>query len=231
MCLALQAQRRAVDELTAENADVMFFAAIMFTVRSFTDLWNRPLEPYSPPTQWLYVGRGGGAIMQAARNMLQNHQQTSKSQSNVKKITDFQSMSNRNNQLNGDNCMLYSHLLLPCEDLRDIKILEAYKGTIDILRSIKAAIVKGERHHVLIKPLVSFPSSMPTMFADLVEEKRPRALVILAHYFALLAQAQLNLWWVGDIPEREIRAIQKFLPPEWQKLMVEPLAVFGRTPV
>ncbi|KJK86263.1 hypothetical protein H633G_09884 [Metarhizium anisopliae BRIP 53284] len=51
--------------------------------------------------------------------------------------------------------------------------------------------------------LVVFPLLVDARFVDMVDEKRPRALVVMAHYFALLAMLR-GFWWVGDAGPREI---------------------------
>jgi hypothetical protein len=59
-------------------------------------------------------------------------------------------------------------------------------------------------------------------FIDSVEERRPRALVVLAHYFGLLARFR-NFWWIGQAGPREVRAIQQIVEDEWQEMMEWPL--------
>ena len=70
--------------------------------------------------------------------------------------------------------------------------------------------------------LLLFPYLVQKGFIDLVQEQRPRALVILAHYFGLLAQFK-DIWFIGDTASREVRAIQSALSKEWQDLMAWPL--------
>ena len=61
-------------------------------------------------------------------------------------------------------------------------------------------------------------------FVDLVEEQRPRALVILANYFALMAMLR-SFWWIGDSGPRELQAIIEVVPEEWQGLLRWPKQV------
>jgi hypothetical protein len=46
----------------------------------------------------------------------------------------------------------------------------------------------------------------------------------MAHYFALLAMLR-GFWWVGDAGPREVRAIVKQLPSEWQGALEWPLEI------
>jgi hypothetical protein len=61
-----------------------------------------------------------------------------------------------------------------------------------------------------------------------VEEKRPQALLILAHYFALMARYP-SVWWIGKTPKREIQGIRDILPHEYQELMRWPSMMAGLT--
>ncbi|CAI4216709.1 unnamed protein product [Parascedosporium putredinis] len=53
---------------------------------------------------------------------------------------------------------------------------------------------------------LAFPATVARRFVELIELKRPRALVILACFFALLKRAQ-HLWWIDGVPRREIMGV------------------------
>ena len=57
-----------------------------------------------------------------------------------------------------------------------------------------------------LRRLILFPSLCPPSYIDLVSQSRPRALVILAQYFALLAEFG-DVWWVGKLMGREVRGV------------------------
>jgi hypothetical protein len=229
MCLALQAQRKAVANLTIENSDAVCFAALLLLVRTFTDLWGRPLDPYRPPTEWLRIGRGGTAVLKAVQTALSNHKQLSQPPTNLGEAIGVPPVFKWNNLVTRENRIPFSHFLNTCEELGDAETLEAYESTLSILGSIHNAIANVEPPHAVARRLVAFAMYIPKTFVDFVDEQRPRALAILAHYFSLLVQAQQSLWWIGNIPQREIQAIQKVLSPEWQDMIREPVAVAART--
>ena len=74
--------------------------------------------------------------------------------------------------------------------------------------------------------MMAFALLVPRKFVELVGVKRPRALVVLAHFFAL-ASDMGDIWWVGEIAKREVLGIHRRLPSEWQSLMVSPLKSIG----
>lgn len=59
---------------------------------------------------------------------------------------------------------------------------------------------------------LAFPASVSRRFLDLVEEKRPRALAILACFFALLKRMD-NVWWLDNVARREVTGIVSMLEP------------------
>jgi hypothetical protein len=228
--LALQAQRKAVANLSIENSAAVCFSALLLVVRTFTDLRRRPLDPYRPPTEWLRMGRGTGAVLVAVRTLIANHKQPSQPPTNPGEVVGVPPIFKWTNLVTRENRIPFSHLLSTCDELEDAETLGAYESALSILGSIHNAITNAEPHYALARRLVSFPMYVPTKFVDLVDEQRPRALVILAHYFFLL-QRQEFLWWINNIPRREIQAIQRVLSPEWQDLIREPVVAAARTPL
>jgi len=61
-------------------------------------------------------------------------------------------------------------------------------------------------------------------FIFLVGEQRPRALVVLAHFFAFLVDFR-GVWWVGGIGGREVRGIEGVVGGEWRGEMGWPVRV------
>ena len=85
---------------------------------------------------------------------------------------------------------------------------------------------------VTCRCVLVLPSRCPGRFVELVEEKRPRALVILAHHFAALTLIKADYWWSRGVAERQIRLIYRLLPTAWKGMMEFPLQCisdFGRT--
>lgn len=103
------------------------------------------------------------------------------------------------------------------------EIQEAYEHTLSFIGNIQVAIDGGiEGHGEILRRCVGFPGLIPKKFFDLIEEGRPRALVILAHYFAYLARFK-DIWWVSDAGSREVRAIGDVVGAVWIDAMRWPL--------
>jgi len=118
---------------------------------------------------------------------------------------------------------------IPSNDTWDHETREAYEKALSYIGSIQSAIDKGEPMYVTYRRVQCFAVFVPRRFIDLAEEQRPRALVILAHFFAAVCQLP-SIWWTGDgegdsepTSKREIRAISGVLPAEWQSQLIWPL--------
>lgn len=59
---------------------------------------------------------------------------------------------------------------------------------------------------------LAFPAAVSKRFVQLVESKRPRALAIVACFFALLKRMD-NVWWLGDVSRREVMGLVSLFEP------------------
>lgn len=229
--MALREQHKAVSQLSGENADALCFTSLMILIDTFATLQERGLEPYSPPIEWMQMGRGAGAVFKTALENLEDDK-TAKikvlinapaGNSNSSK-EDIHSEQNRKSFLG----LLNHHPQLsqgPIE-IWDMDTREAYEDTLSVIGSIDRAINNQEAVWGVCRRLITFVFFISRRFVEFVEQGRPRALVILAHYFALASQYKF-VWWMGNSAEREIWAIHRVLPPEWQDYIHWPLSVVG----
>lgn len=73
-----------------------------------------------------------------------------------------------------------------------------------------------------------FPFTVPGGFIEDVREERPLALIILAHFFAVISntEALQYLGNTGDdvtVSRREVVAIRRSLQERWDQLMIWPM--------
>ncbi|KAF9876509.1 C6 zinc finger protein [Colletotrichum karsti] len=54
---------------------------------------------------------------------------------------------------------------------------------------------------------LAFPATVSKRFIELLEERRPRALIILACFFALLKGYESAVWWLQGVARREVMGI------------------------
>lgn len=212
---ALQTYRPALSKLSPETADAACFTAILLLVDAFAVLQHRELGTYEPPNQWLRIVRGARTVFEDSYSLAKT-----RSSSIMTIVSSFPGEKTPDIE---HGARLLAHLLQPCagEPLQSGLVTEIYKQTVRHLGSIHVATMSQEEPLALCRRLMSFPCLVPPLFLDLVEQKQPRALVMIGHFFALSIYIK-HLWWVGDTPYREVQAIRGQLPVEFQHLMVWP---------
>ena len=244
--LALRSHREAVTCLNADvvdpdSVDAVFFTSVLIVLDTFAALQDRVQgQSYDPPMQWLRMSND-------AWNMFDLVWQSIKDDStaavtaiirSARILSDYDSLFSERNREE------FADLLLPLKevspdqdqgdngDLDDRETREAYEKTISYIGSVRKAIRANENTLGICRWLLAFAVVVPGKMIELVEERKPRALVVLAHYFALTGPMAGNLeavWWIGAIAKKEIRGIQKCLPDKWQNLMSWPLAMTSVT--
>lgn len=227
--LFLREHRKVVAQLCPANADAACFASALVLMDAFTSLRDRNMDPYTPPMEWLQMARGAGAVIREAIDSLENFE-TAK----VMVLVEAKPFLNNSDVLfSCSNRAGYMNLLeqhLPGQiEVWDDETRSAYEKTLSYIGSIQRGMDDNEHVMSVSRRMMSFALMVPTKFIDLVAKKTPRALVILAHYFAVSAKLS-SIWWVGDIPRREILGIHRMLADDWHMMMSLPLGAAGIKP-
>lgn len=104
---------------------------------------------------------------------------------------------------------------------------DTYEKTLDYIGTMYLAVEAGEDFLGICRRMMAFPLFIPKKFIDFLEEQRPRALIVLAHFFAFAAGRE-DIWWISNIIEREREGIRTKLPVEWQGLAMAGLINYHR---
>lgn len=210
--------RKAIGTLSKQIADGAAFTSMILTVDEFGRLGDRSLDPYEAPMQWLMMCRGSSEVLKCCLKLLADypdakiHTVTGVSSDMMHKL-----FAHRDRHLSQ-----FSHLLEPVGD-EGAEDQEAYKETLCCLGAIRSAKQDGEDAMAIRRRIYAFPTLFPFRYIELLGQLKPRALVILAHYFAMSAYISQE-WFVDQTPTREVLAISRFLSPELASLMDWPLA-------
>ena len=224
---ALQEQRAALESIHAGNVDELSFAALLISLNAFSMLRERALEPYEPPTSWLDMGRGAGSVMRQAAELVDRE-----SGALLNEIIHTTAPIHKDFEKQAvDAAVLkpYESLLSTVDaSTDDSEIQEAYHETISYIAAFRKAIRTGEPPYVHLRRICMFPFMVPARFTSLVHDQEPAALIILAHFFAVIAhtEALQYLGTTGDditASRREIVAIHDFLPQQWHSIMIWPM--------
>jgi hypothetical protein len=229
--LALQEHRRAVSKLSIKSADAVCCAASLVYIDAFASIQARPIEPYLPPMEWLHLARGAGSLYHVGITALH--------EAKVYQATVIYALTAQPSYFDEPSALFKESnrqelLVLLTQDIPgepwDQETQQAYEKTLSYIGWVQIAIKKGEHRLGVCRRMMSFPVLAPKKFIEFVGEMRPRALVILAYWFALGAQLT-DLWWIGETIQREVQAIQRVVPLEWQLLMRDPLLRVGLTAI
>lgn len=224
---ALQEQGAAVSVLAHSNTDAVAFAALLISMNALAMLQERNLEPYSPPMEWLEVGRGAFTVLPPPESVregtgLKVLMETTAPIWQAEPVFDAEMKREFGAVLNRD---------IPSIDVWDPETTESYETALSYIGSFRRAILAGEPADINLRWICMFPFMVPRQFIDFVGEGRPRALVTLAYFFAVIAHTDA-LQYLGNTGDRttarrEILAIRAMLPDEWQSLMAWPLNELG----
>jgi hypothetical protein len=243
--LTISQERDALSSLSSSNADAVGLTSILLSMMATCLLPDSNTyhghdestgagagAEYYPPVQWLTLAGAISIVFQAAvpylkegamMRYLRDAQEPSlriadllSSAANAapfSRILDFQESNN-------------AHQQQQLQSESDPTTRQAYRDTLTLLGSVYNAIQAGEPEYRICMRVVAFGAMAPKAFVGLLAQKRPRALVTLAHYMAFVKYID-SYWWFKGRAEKEILGIQNSLPHEWQWALRWPLAVLA----
>ena len=235
--LALQEHRKEVFSLSKDNADAACLTSTIIRITAFVILQARGLRPYTPPTHWLSMTRESAMVFKSCWTFIGDEPNSMARAivTGTPSLTDNGAVFQDNGpkpwdlkeQFGESNRKDLLHLLERRQadeynEPWDEETQKAYQSTLSYIGSVQIAIAAREASWVVLRRLIAFPMLIQKPFIELVARRQPRALVVLAHYFAYLVRFR-DIWWIGDTGRREILGIQTILPDEWQYLLDWPL--------
>ncbi|KAI1452944.1 hypothetical protein F4805DRAFT_470482 [Annulohypoxylon moriforme] len=217
-------QRRDVDELShmiSKNVDYICFTSIRILAHSLALVQTLAIDPWEPPVQWLHMGRGAGQVLDMARGLLDTD-----SELRIKLFSKSKpDMSNPMELIYCDHSRLDWLLEHPAgpksiaaqedRELDDEDVKAVYSKALSYICSVQTAIDVGEPDYAIVRRFGGFAVWVPIEFSKFIEERRPRAMVVLAHFMALWVRYE-HIWMVGKAGEMQIRGIYKIMPSEWK---------------
>ena len=217
--LALQKQREAIAHLTPENVDAATFATLLIANQCFllTDSLER--EPYTPPYRWMLLASATPTVVVTAADMVGPNSPVKALIKGYEFLSPPLTVERAENRESFQNLLHWEHYPEP-EFSRQVQ--EAYEEALNYLGSILIAIQNNEDQSRLCRRLLGFAPLAPKLFLEFLEKKRPRALVILAHLFAM-TQVVDHVWWFRGAGKRHVHGIQSIVPDDWQWAMDWPL--------
>ncbi|KAI1377403.1 hypothetical protein F4677DRAFT_416277 [Hypoxylon crocopeplum] len=216
-------QRRDIDELSqriTQNADYVCFTSIRILAHSIALVQTLTVDPWEPPVQWLYMGRGAGEVLAMARELVdpESHPRIKLFVRSPPDMRDPQEL------IFCDHSSLDWLLEHPSgpdstaaqedRELDNEEVKSVYDKALSYTCSIRNAIERGEADYAIVRRIGGFAIWVPIEFTKFIEERRPRAMVVLAHFMALWLDYE-HIWMIGRAGEWQIRGLHKVLPIEW----------------
>ncbi|KND87183.1 Sterol regulatory element-binding protein ECM22 [Tolypocladium ophioglossoides CBS 100239] len=228
--LAFQHHHRELAQLSRDNVDMLIMTASLMRLIAFVVLSERSLVPYTPPLEWLRMTESHARLFHAAWDLVGDNSstQTARLIQSTPVVWDDDEREGANNRQG------LQHILLARGDgdghneddpnAWDAAVRRAYESALSYIGGVWQSIQRNDPLGPIGRRLMVFPLLVDKRFIELVGEARPRALVVMAHYFALVVILK-SFWFIGNTGRREVRAIAAHLPAHWQDLMEWPLRI------
>ncbi|KAK8047813.1 hypothetical protein PG996_015877 [Apiospora saccharicola] len=233
--MMLREQAREVVHLTSHNADALCFSSLRILAHALALVQTLPMDPWQPPVEWLRMGKGAGAVFKAAAEIIGSDPTIE----DAKIMTFLKTppvMVDPSTTIGSDHSTLDWLLEHPgatshdgvaglggaaagndddyLTELDDPEVRRVYDEALGYTCSVARAIADGEPEDSVGRRFGGFAVLVSTNFTQFLIERRPRAMVILAHFMSLWLDYE-HIWIIGKAGERQIRGIQKSLPLAW----------------
>ncbi len=230
--LAISEERDALSSLGPSNSDAVGLTSILLSIMSTCLLSDTPTSDeneYFPPIQWLTLAGAIQTVFQAAIPFLpEGAMMLYLRASREPNFRDKSLLFDPNNVMPFARVLDFEDSEQPFVNQAETEptTYEAYRSALAVIGSIYNAARAGEPEHYLCMRVVAFGPLVPKSFVRLLAQKRPRAMVILAHYMVFVRYVD-SYWWFKGRAEKEILGIQRSLPEKWQWALRWPLAVLS----
>ncbi|KAK8017435.1 hypothetical protein PG993_013761, partial [Apiospora rasikravindrae] len=229
--MMLREQAREVVNLTLHNADALCFSSLKILAHALALVQTLPMDPWQPPIEWLRMGKGAGAVFRAAVELVGQENSDAKVMTFIKHLP---VIIDRKTTIESDHSALDWLLEHPgptyhdgsgsagvaavdddyVTELDDPAVRKVYHEALGYTCSVARAIEQGESEDTVGRRLGAFAVLVPNDFTQFLIERRPRAMVVLAHFMSLWLDYE-HIWIIGKAGERQIRGIRNSLPPAW----------------
>lgn len=215
---ALQTMQQQLSNITPTNVPLTFAASVLIQFQTFVS-WKDPCmhsSSYELPVQWLVMSQGVRSILRAATVNL--------GQSVMKPLFDkAPDMSLKKNPLTSDDPFAPIFGLLETPELHEAD-RAALSNCLHMIHGMYVGIQEGETPTITRRRILTFPARIDQRFIELLRMQEPRAMIVLAHFFAIVKTAD-DIWWLRGRAEYEIVGITNVLTEAWRPFVTWPQEV------
>ncbi|CAH0055851.1 unnamed protein product [Clonostachys solani] len=224
LSIALQLHQKDISEISKSNCDHVCMTSNILRVYSFAELQDRPLDPYEPPSEWLRMVESSSSVFAKAWDFYKDGGNPEPvAVKMVKTLSNSLRSAGRRAKREHFAYLMSRKSECEMQESWDNRDVEAYEATVMFLEGVWSSYCdKLEPRSSIGRNVACFPMLVHKCFVEKVEERQPRALVMLAHYFALLTILR-EAWWIGDVGQREVYAIFNAVPSAWRSHLTWPM--------
>ncbi|KAF9878549.1 hypothetical protein CkaCkLH20_04041 [Colletotrichum karsti] len=208
---AFEGYRKAIEEFKPETFPALIATSLLLTALS-SQMFREPGTKELYIIDWMIVWRGIGLMIDMATP--QTVWESGMAELFFRPPIDLDKAA-----LHIPNNLLFMITSIKPGD-PDFEDVATYYDTLKYLGSLYSELVHGFSPIMTLR-VVTWFTFIPKGFVELGRQKRPRALVILAHYLMFMKAVQ-NLWWIDGIADREIAGIVRHLGADWTEDLAAP---------
>ncbi|KAF2095914.1 hypothetical protein NA57DRAFT_58980 [Rhizodiscina lignyota] len=212
LTLAVSQHREATAKLCAENSNALLLSSVLLSyqaLRLLPEEHEEQANEYTPPMHWLRMTNGITQLSEASIPLLNGqHESAAQLLAIAGGEPNYRDRAALFNPANSEPFLaLIDWERFPEADLDDQSKV-SYERTLHYISGIHRAVtVDRESPRTTFRRLISFGPLIPSHFITLVEQRRPRALVTLALFCAMI-KAVDDHWVYYGLAEREVYGIQ-----------------------
>ena len=221
--MATKGQREALANLNESNAAALSSASMLFNYAAMGLLPDERTDEYVVPVHSLSMSAAIRTVMQATSPYLEGSRWDVLKYMRESSGPDFRDEKQCFDFEYGEP---FRSLLAFNDDTEivDEDLFQVYHFVAAYLSKCNKVIAEvTDSEAVLCRRLLGLGSMVPRPFITLFGQQKPRALAIMAHYFALRKSVE-QFWWFRGTADRDVHGIRSLLPAHWQWAMEWPLA-------
>lgn len=213
--------------ITPDNAEALFLTATLIAFQASASRifikddtepdFNNPSSRYTLPLAWFHAFQGVKTVVATSWQWIRNSE-------TVKAVIDSQPSFQLNLNPRAPDSF-FGHLLEGVEEELMNEDAQQVTATTQAYSHAVSVINWAHRNRHAAASL-AFPATVSRRFVDLVGLKRPRALAILACFFALLKRMD-DEWWLQDVARREVMGLVSLFQPgsRWWRHLEWPIRI------
>jgi hypothetical protein len=221
--VAVRQQREALADVGSHNAEALFMSSVFMSYLAIGLIKKDSVDEYGPPAHWLRMVRGIQQISFMVGDKFSTPVLISwiNEEGKDPDFRDYKTMFDP--QLRTPFEGLLDWVNFPeQEDDPDTRAM--YEATLSYIGGMYKGIQSKEPIQSTFRRVISMGLIVPPAFHTYIDERRPRALVMLAYYSSMTAVLN-DHWAFHGWGEREVNGLQNLIPPAWQCFMEWPKAM------